>query len=317
MSALKSITLSHPSGISATVHPLGATLRSLFVPDREGRVANILVGFENEEDWQQNDPHFGCTIGRYANRIANGQFSIDNTLHQLSQNQGNHHLHGGFKNFSKVIWDTEIVSDQAVRFTYLSPAGEEGFPGNLNVTIEYILGEHSLTWKASATVDQASPVNLTCHPYFNLTGNHQQSILLHELQICSEKYLPVDSSLIPTGELRSVHETGFDFRSPTIIGKNLKAAGVSFDHTFVLDPSYNQPNARCYDPTSGRVMEMFTNQPGLQLYLASPFGNENSAFCLEPQKFPDSPNKSYFPNTILHPGEVYENVMTLRFSKPI
>ena len=306
------MTLTHPSGISATVHPLGAALRGLFVPDREGRIENILVGFANEEDWLQNDPHFGCTIGRFANRIANGQFHLNGTLHQLSQNQGNHHLHGGFKNFSKVIWNTEIISDQVVRFTYYSPACEEGFPGNLDVTIEYILGENSLTWKASATVDQASPVNLTCHPYFNLTGNHQQSILLHELQICSEKYLPVDSTLIPTGELRSVHETGFDFRLPTTIGKNLDTAGVSFDHTFVLDPSYDQPNARCYDPTSGRVMEIFTNQPGLQLYLASPFGNENSAFCLEPQKFPDSPNKPHFPNTILHPGEVYENVMTLR-----
>jgi aldose 1-epimerase len=311
------MTLTHPSGISATVHPLGATLRSLFVPDREGRFENILVGFETEDDWLQNDPHFGCTIGRFANRIANGQFNLNGTLHQLSQNQGNHHLHGGFKNFSKVIWNTEILSDQVVRFTYYSPAGEEGFPGNLNVTIEYILGENSLRWKSSATVDQASPVNLTCHPYFNLTGNHQQSILLHELQIYSEKYLPVDFMLIPTGELRSVHETGFDFRTQTFIGKNLKAAGVSFNHTFVLDPNPKAYSARCYDPTSGRVMEIFTNQPGIQLYLASPFENENSAFCLEPQKFPDSPNQSHFPNTILHPGEVYENVMTLRFSKPL
>lgn len=313
MSSLESIILGHPSGIKANVNPLGATLRCLCVPDREGRMENILVGFDHEDGWLQNDPHFGCTVGRYANRIANGQFTLDGTLHQLSKNQGNHHLHGGFKNFSKVIWDTEIISDQAVRFTYLSLAGEEGFPGNLNVTVEYVLGENSLTWKASATVDQASPVNLTCHPYFNLTGNHRQSVLLHELQICSEKYLPVDPTLIPTGELRSVHETGFDFSSPTPIGENLKATSVRFDHTFVLDPNHDQPNARCYDPTSGRVMEIFTNQPGLQLYLASPFGHENSAFCLEPQKFPDSPNKLHFPNTILHPGEVYENVMILRF----
>jgi aldose 1-epimerase len=308
-----SITLTHPSGITATVHPLGATLRSLCVPDRQGRLENILVGFENEKDWLENDPHFGCTIGRYANRIANGQFNLSGTVHQLSKNQGGHHLHGGFENFSKAVWETEILSDHAVRFSYHSPAGEEGFPGNLDVAVDYMLGENSITWKATATTDRATPVNLTCHPYFNLTGNPEKSILLHELQIHAEKFLPTDPTLIPTGELRSVDETGFDFRSPRSIGKNLKTAGISFDHTFTLDPSHDQPNAGCHDPASGRVMKVFTNQPGLQLYLASPFGNKNSAFCLEPQKFPDSPNKLHFPNTILHPGEVYENFMTLRF----
>lgn len=308
-----SITLSHPSGITASVHPLGATLRSLCVPDREGRFENILVGFESEEQWQQNDPHFGCTIGRYANRIANGRFSLNGSLHQLSQNQGNHHLHGGFKSFSKVIWKTEILSDHAVRFSYHSPAGEEGFPGNLDVTVDYILGENSLTWKATATADQPTPVNLTCHPYFNLTGNSRQSILQHELQIRADAYLPVDPTLIPTGELRPVRDSGFDFQNPKPIGKNLETAAASFDHTFVLDVLPAQPSARCYDPASGRIMELTTNQPGIQLYLASPFGHENSAFCLEPQKFPDSPNQSHFPNSILMPGEQYENFMILKF----
>ncbi len=274
---------------------------------------NILVGFDSEEGWSKNDPHFGCTIGRYANRIANGQFTLDGMVHQLTQNQGNHHLHGGFKSFSKVVWETEILSDHAVRFSYHSPAGEEGFPGNMHVTVDYILGENFLTWKASATSDRATPVNLTCHPYFNLTGDFQQSILQHELQIHAEKYLPVDPTLIPTGELRSTAGTGFDFNTPTPIGKNLESSAVSFDHTFVLDPLSQQPNARCFDPASGRIMELTTNQLGLQLYLASPFGHENSAFCLEPQKFPDSPNKPHFPNSILLPGERYENFMTLRF----
>lgn len=310
----KSITLAHPSGITATVHPLGATLRSLCVPDRDGIMGNILVGFEREEEWLKNDPHFGCTIGRFANRIANGEFSINGTRHQVSQNQGRHHLHGGFNNFSKVIWETEIRSEHAVRFSYHSPEGEEGYPGNLHVTVDYILGENSLTWRAVATTDQATPVNLTCHPYFNLTGIADQSILHHELQILADQFLPVDPTLIPTGELRSVHGTGFDFRSPARIGENLEAAAVSFDHTFVLDSNNDQPKARCHDPASGRRMEMSTNQPGLQLYLASPFGHENSAFCLEPQKFPDSPNKPRFPNTILLPGETYENFMTLRFA---
>lgn len=306
------MTLTHPSGITASVHPLGATLRSLCVPDRLGRMGNILVGFENDDEWLQNDPHFGCTIGRYANRIANGRFSLNGSLHQLSQNQGNHHLHGGLKSFSKVIWKTEFLSDYAVRFSYHSPAGEEGFPGNLDVTIDYILGENSLTWKASANTDQATPVNLTCHPYFNLTGNARQSILQHELQIRADAYLPVDPTLIPTGELRSVDGTGFDFLTPTLIGKNLEAA-ASFDHTFVLDPPSQQPNIRCYDHATGRIMELTTNQPGVQLYLASPFGHENSAFCLEPQKFPDSPNQPHFPNSILIPGEHYENVIHFHF----
>jgi aldose 1-epimerase len=284
------------------------------VPDREGRMANILVGFDSEEGWSKNDPHFGCTIGRYANRIANGQFTLNGTLYQLSKNQGLHHLHGGFKGFSEVIWETEILSDHAVRFSYHSPAGEEGFPGNLDITLEYTLGENFLTWKATATTDQATPINLTCHPYFNLSGNPENSILGHELQICAEKYLPVDSTLIPTGEFRPVRETGFDFQTPALIGKNMQMAGTSFDHTYVLDSCSDQPNARCFDPASGRVMELTTNQPGLQLYLASPFGHSNSAFCSEPQRFPDSPNQPHFPNTILLPGEVYSNFMTLRFS---
>ena len=309
------MTLTHPSGIKATVHPLGATLRSLYVPDREGRLGSILVGFEKENDWLENNPHFGCTIGRYANRIANGQFTLDGTAHQLSQNQGNHHLHGGFKNFSKVIWKTEILSDHAVRFTYHSPAGEEGFPGNLNVTIDYILGENFLTWKATATTDQATPVNLTCHPYFNLTGKPSSSILNHELQILAEKYLPTDETLIPTGELRSVDGTGFDFRNPVTIGKNMDIAATRFDHTLVLQA--DAINARCYEPTSGRIMELSTNQPGVQFYLASPFNHPESAFCLEPQNFPNSPNQPHFPNSILHPGEIYSNFLTLHFPNAV
>lgn len=277
---------------------------------------NILVGFGSEDAWLKNDPHFGSTIGRYANRIANGRFTLNGTLHQLSQNQGNHHLHGGFKGFDRVIWKTEILSDHAVRFFYRSPAGEEGFPGNLDVTVDYVLGENFLNWNASATTDQASPVNLTCHPYFNLTGAPQQSILQHELQILAEKYLPTDPTGIPTGEFRSVAETGFDFRTPTPIGKNLEIAPASFDHSFVLDPLPEQPNARCYDPASGRVMELTTNQPGLQFYLASPFGLSHSAFCLEPQKFPDSPNQPHFPSAILFPEETYSNYLALYFPKP-
>lgn len=310
---LKTFELSHPSGISATVSDLGATLRTLSVPDREGKLENILVGFETPEGWLDNQPFFGSTVGRYANRIAKGRFTIDGEEFVLSVNNGTNHLHGGNIGFDKAIWATESESDRSVRFTHLSPDGDEGFPGNLTVTVEYILGENSITWKATATTDRATPVNLTNHAYFNLTGDPKQSVLAHFLKIQAGAYLPSDNNQIPTGEQRPVAGTGFDFRETAEIGTNLKKTEESFDHNLILDPDRNGPCAICHDPHSGRVMELFTNQPGLQFYLSSPFGNEHSAFCLEPQKFPDSPNRPEFPSSILRPGETYSHTLTLRF----
>ena len=311
---VKTHILNHPSGISATVSELGATLRTLSVPDRDGKAGNILVGFASPEEWLNNGPFFGSTVGRYANRIAGGKFPLDGKDYQLATNNGDNHLHGGRKGFDKMVWKTESVGESSIRFSLLSPDGDEGYPGNLNVTVEYILGERSLTWKATATTDKPTPVNLTNHAYFNLSGNPSASVLDHVLSIDAEKYLPVDETLIPTGELAPVASTGFDFTSPTSIGGNLAKLDGSFDHTFVLNhPEKIHPGAFVRDPASGRSMELSSDQPGLQLYLASPFGKKHSAFCLEPQHFPNSPNQANFPSPILKPGDTYSHTITLRF----
>ena len=313
---MKTHTLTHPSGISATVSELGATLRTLSVPDREGKAENILVGFGTPEGWLNNSPFFGVTVGRYANRIAGGKFSLDGKEYHLAANNGQNHLHGGNTGFDKLIWKTEAVSDTSVRLSLISPDGDEGYPGKLCVSVEYTLGAGSLTWKATATTDKPTPVNLTNHAYFNLTGDPGQSVLGHALQIQAAEYLPVDSTNIPTGEFAPLSSTGFDFTSPTPIGENLAKAAGGFDHNFVLDgPQELRPAALLRDPASGRTMELSTNQPGLQLYLSSPFGNSNSALCMEPQKFPDSPNRPEFPSSILHPGETYSHTIVLRFPK--
>lgn len=314
--SVKTHTLTHPSGISATVSELGATLRSLCVPDREGQIANILVGFKSPEQWLNNGPFFGTTVGRYANRIAGGKFPLGGKEFQLAVNNAPNHLHGGNMGFDKLVWKTEAVSGTSVRFSLLSPDGDEGYPGNLGVSVEYTLGADSLTWIATAATDKATPVNLTNHAYFNLTGDSSKSVLGLTLQINAAGYLPVDGNNIPTGELAPVASTGFDFTIPASIGANLGKNGSGFDHTFVLDgPQEIRHVATLRDPASGRTMELSTNQPGVQLYLSSPFGNENSAVCLEPQKYPDSPNHPDFPSCILNPGETYSHTIVLRFLK--
>ncbi|MEP4810191.1 MAG: aldose epimerase family protein, partial [Luteolibacter sp.] len=211
---MKTFILIHPSGVSAIVSDLGATLQSLSVPDRHGKPGNILVGWKTPEQWLKNDAYFGSTVGRYANRIANGTFHLDGKEHPLPVNNGPNHLHGGITGFDKVVWKTESTTPHSVKFTYLSHDGEEGYPGNLNVTVEYIIGEKSLTWRASATTDAPTPVNLTNHAFFNLTGDPSREVLDHSLQIHADQYLPFDDAQIPTGELRPVAGSGFDFTSP-------------------------------------------------------------------------------------------------------
>lgn len=313
---VKTYTFTHPSGISATVSELGATLRTLSVPDRDGKMQNVLVGFDSPEEWLNNGSFFGSTVGRYANRIVGGKFSLGGKEYQLATNNGSNHLHGGKVGFDKLIWKTKAVSEASVRFSLISPDGDEDFPGNLSVTVEYTLDADSLTWKATATSDKATPINLTNHAYFNLTGDPSKSVLTHTLRINADKYLPVDNTNIPTGELAPVASTGFDFKTPTPIGVNLAKTENGFDHTFVLAGSHEiRPIATLHDPTSGRTMELFTNQPGVQLYLSSPFGNKNSAVCLEPQKFPNSPNHPAFPSCILNPGETYSHTIVMKFPK--
>lgn len=314
---MKSHIITHPSGVSATVSAHGATLRSLCVPDRDGESENILVGFDSPEHWLVNKPFFGATVGRYANRIAHGKFHIGGEEYTLSKNTGEHHLHGGVRGFDKVVWKTEAAGAHSVKFSHQSPDGDEGYPGNLHVTVEYTLGPRSLTWKATATTDRTTPVNLTNHAYFNLSGNPSTSVLGHILRIDAAKYLPVDATLIPTGERKDVAGTPFDFTSPASIGENLAKFEGSFDHNFILnDPGKLRTAAVLRDPASGRCMELSSDQPGLQFYLASTFGHPHSALCLEPQKFPDAPNRPDFPSPFLHPGEIYSHTIQLYFPEP-
>lgn len=314
---MKTFILIHPSGISAIVSDLGATLQALSTPDRNGKPANILVGWKTPEQWLNNDAYFGSTVGRYANRIANGCFTLDEKQYSLPVNNGPNHLHGGITGFDKVVWQTESTTTDSVKFTYLSHDGEEGYPGNLSVSVEYIIGEKSLTWRATAQTDAPTPVNLTNHAFFNLTGNPSSEVLAHHLQINADTYLPFDENQIPTGELRPVAGSGYDFTTPATIGGNLAKADPSFDHNYVLRSSGETHLASVSsDPASGRIMELHTDQPGLQFYLASPHGKPNTAYCLEPQKFPDSPNQPAFPSPILRPGETYSHEIIFRFPDP-
>ena len=261
--------------------------------------------------------YFGSTVGRFANRIAGGKFSLDGETHQLAINNAPNHLHGGVRGFDKVMWASEITGENSVRFTYRSPDGEEGYPGNLDVSVEYILAERELTWKATATTDRATPVNITSHGYFNLSGEPAMSVLDHRLMIAAGNYLPVDATKIPTGEMQGVGGTGFDFTKLVRIGENLEKVGGGFDHNFVLGAGVGRRlAARVEEPESGRVMEVFTTEPGLQFYLASIGRNDHCAFCLEPQKFPDSPNQVAFPDSILRLGATYRHEIMFHFPKP-
>ena len=303
--------------MSAVVSDLGATLRQLTVPDRTGKFENVTVGYDSDEGWLDNRSFFGVSVGRYANRIAKGKFTLGGMEYELAVNNGPNHLHGGLKGFDKAVWESEVLSPTKVRFSHLSPDGDEGYPGNLKVTITYEIGEDSLSWKAEAITDKATPVNLTNHAYFNLSGKSTESVLKQQLLISAESYLPVDGNLIPEGEPEPVEGTAFDFTRSISIGENLAKMEGSFDHNYVLnDPGKLRVVAKVEDPESGRALELSTNQPGVQFYLASPFGNKHSAFCLEPQKFPDSPNRADFPNCILQPGETYSHTIVFRFPKP-
>lgn len=306
---MKTFDLIHPSGISATVSALGATLRSLSVPDRNGNAGNILIGTDN--------PYAGSTIGRFANRIAEGRFQIGGRTFELSKNDGANHLHGGSCGFDKILWETESTAAHSVRLRHISPHGEEGYPGTLVVTVEYTLRENCLVWKASATTDMDCPVNLTSHPYFNLRGDPAACVSEHILWIDASEYLPVNGEKIPTGRFQNVAGTPFDFTSPREIGRaNISAEG-GYDHNFVLKP---QPGmrlaARVEEPQSGRILELSTNQPGLQFYLPPQSEGKHPAFCLEPQKFPDSPNQPDFPDSILRSGETYVHEICFDFPKP-
>lgn len=324
-------TLVNHSGITMKVTNYGGIITSLMVPDKNGKVADIVLGYDSLSGYLKAPSYFGALIGRYGNRIANGKFTLDGTGYDLAKNNGPNHLHGGVKGFDKVVWDAEeFKTDSAVgiKLHRISKDGEEGYPGNLDVTVTYTLNDNNtLVFDYTATTDKATPVNLTQHSYFNLAGGGD--IKSHELMIAASKYNVVDSTLIPTGELRELKGTPFDFTAAKPIGKDLEATGgkpVGYDHNFVLDTkSLSDLAVRVVEPNSGRTMEIYTDQPGVQFYSGNFLDGtitgksgiiyeQYSAFCLETQHFPDSPNQPAFPSTILKPGEKYHTSSVYKFS---
>ena len=328
--------LENDNGIEVYITNYGGRIVSWLVPDRDGKNADIVLGYDSIEGYlNSNEVYFGSLIGRYGNRIAEGNFELDGKEYTLAINNPPNHLHGGPNGFHNVIWDAKQISDKHLRLQYFSEDGEEGYPGNLQVQVHYLLNnDNELMIDYTAVTDQKTVVNLTNHAFFNLAGAGSGTVNNHELMINAEHFTPVDSTLIPTGEIATVAGTPFDFTSPKAIGRDLDQEneqldfGMGFDHNFVLNKQNQgalELAARVYEPESGRVMEVLTTEPGIQFYGGnfldgSDTGKEGvpyefrSAFCLETQHFPDSPNQPNFPTTVLEPGEMYHTVTVHRFS---
>jgi aldose 1-epimerase len=331
-------TLTNRHGIEARIMTYGATIVSLKTPDRYGQLKNIVLGFDNLDGYLAGVPYYGATVGRYANRIAKGQFTLDGNSYQLPLNDGANSLHGGMLGFDKRIWKamkSGVQDPRTLRLTYISAAGEEGYPGQLTAVVTYRLTEDdTLEINYEATTTAPTPVNLANHSYFNLTGDPTQNILGHHLQINAAAFTPVDATLIPTGEQRPVAGTPFDFSHATSVGSRIDdideqlKLGHGYDHNWVLQPTDGGKGAlrlaaTLMDPVSGRVLEVRTTQPGLQFYSGNFMNGKpskqgtvyafRSGLCLETQHFPDSPNHPAFPNTILRPGERYSEKTVLQF----
>lgn len=326
-------TLRNSKGTVVTITNYGGIVTSFLAKDKNDSVASVVVGFDSIEPYLQSHPYFGSIIGRYGNRIGAGKFSIGDKNYTLATNNGANHLHGGVVGFDKVIWTAAPIVDTlpSLKLSYLSKDGEEGYPGNLQVTVTYTLTEEDgLKIQYEATTDQATPVNLTNHSYFNLTGDTKETIFNHQLQLNADAYTPVDNGLIPTGEIRQVAGTPFDFRSPMPIGSRIDSVPGGYDHNYVLNNADGSLRkvAHLAEPVSGRFLEVWTTEPGVQFYsgnfLDGKFSNHtgtpvqlHTALCLETQHFPDSPNKKEFPSTILEPGKKYytETVYKVGVSK--
>lgn len=327
-------TLTNTQGVKAVILELGGILHSLEVPDKHGNTVDILLGCDTVEGYMNDSPHFGATTGRYANRIARGTFTLDDIEYTLGINNPPNHLHGGDEGFAKVLWIGESFENEhgvGVTLTYLSKDMEEGYPGNLRTSVTYTLNnDNELTLEYAATTDKPTIVNLTNHAYYNLSGHDAGSILDHELTLYASQYTPVDAALIPTGDLASVQDTPLDFSHPKIIGTDiaqLSGEPSGYDHNYVLDHAGKTLGiaARVSDPHSGRVMEVWNDEVGIQFYTANfldgSFAGKNGAvypqhsgFCLESQKFPDAPNHPQFPSATLRPGETYTHTIVMKFS---
>lgn len=334
--AVNEYILKNANGMEVKVITYGGIITSIRVPDRDGSMANVTLGFNNLADYEARNIYFGTITGRYANRIAGGKFTLNGAEYNLYVNDGTNSLHGGLKGFDKQVWKA-VEINQGVELSYLSPDGEEGYPGNLDVKVAYTLtSDNGLRIDYTATTDKPTVVNLTNHAYFNLAGEGSGCIENHILSINADRYTPVDANLIPTGQFAPVAGTPLDFRMPKAIAPGQRSnheqivLGRGYDHNWVL----NRPNfedttliqaARIYDPRSGRVMEVWTTEPGIQFY-AGNFINatlvgsggrlyrQSDGFALETQHFPDSPNQPNFPSTVLNPGETYSTTTVYKFS---
>lgn len=319
-------TLVNSNGVEVQITNYGGIITTLKTPDRSGTLENIVLGFDNFQDYLGEHPYFGALIGRYGNRIANGHFKLEGTEYQLATNDGENHLHGGEQGFDKVLWDAEVIDGQALQLTYLSPDGEEGYPGNLEVEVTYTLtDENELFIDYEATTDKATHVNLTAHSYFNLSGDFSSTALDHHLKLHAAHYTPVDEQLIPTGEIAQVVGTPFDFQDFNSIGSRIGQVDGGYDHNYVLDGDSRKIAAELIDPESGRKLSVYTTEPGIQFYsgnfldgtLKSSNGipyEQYSGLCLEPQHFPNTPNQPGFPSTILRPGDLYKSQTIYSFS---
>ncbi|MEK6480714.1 aldose epimerase family protein [Catalinimonas sp. 4WD22] len=329
-------TLTNQDGMEAKITNYGGIVTSLKVKDADGNLDDVVLGFDNLQAYVDNNPYFGALVGRYGNRIAKGKFTIDGTTYQLDTNNMGNHLHGGLKGFDKVVWSAESQQSedgQQLVLTYTSPDGDQGYPGKLETKVTYTLtNDNVLRIEYEATTDKKTVVNLTNHSYFNLTGDPTQTVLNHEVMINADQFIPVDETLIPTGELAAVAGTPFDFSELKPIGQQIDEDsneqikyGMGYDHCWVLDKEGMGLAARVHEPTTGRVMEVYTTEPGVQFYTGnflngSVTGKEGityakrTAFCLETEHFPDSPNQPNFPSVELAPGETYSTTTEYRFS---
>ncbi len=328
-------TLKNKNDLCVQITNFGGRVVALWVPDRDGHFDDIVLGYPTPEGYLKGSgSYFGATIGRYGNRIARGQFILNDREYTLATNNNGNHLHGGIKGFNNVVWEATQVDGQTLELTYMSRDMEEGYPGNLQTTVVYQLTNNDeLKIEYRATTDAPTPVNLTHHSFFNLHGAGNGAIKDHLVEINADNFTPVDSGLIPTGEMAQVEGTPMDFRQPTTIGSRIDSdfdqlkLGGGYDHNYVLNQGSDEMNfaARVLDPESGRVLEVFTNEPGMQFYTGNflngmDIGKNDktyeyrSAFCMETQHFPDSPNHESFPSTILNPGQEYYSVCVYKFS---
>lgn len=323
-------TLTNAQGAEARITNYGGIVVSLTVPDRDGNLADVVLGFDTLDGYLGKHPHFGALIGRYGNRIGKARFALNGVEYTLAKNNGENHLHGGIRAFDMLVWKAKEAPGESLELSRLSPDGEEGYPGNLSTTVTYSLTDNNeLKIDYSASTDRDTIVNLTNHSYFNLAGQGEGDILAHQVTILADRFTPIDKGLIPTGELRHVEGTPFDFRTPQAIGARIDGPdeqlqfGGGYDHNWVLNRS--EVAAKVTEPNSGRVMEVLTTEPGLQLYTGNFLNGtiqgkagkvypRRAAFCMETQHFPDSPNKPDFPSVVLKPGERYRTTTVYRFS---